>query len=120
LKHYVASFRYHSIDLNDTKSYEIDFEKDIDQLYDQIDAFRGLPGFYWGMSNPHHSFASTLTYLLGIWALIQSMISQIDFNYPEYAELRLGEYWAWKAEDSGLRARDGGEMPLRERRWAQE
>lgn len=103
LKHYIASFRYHAIDLDDTKSYEIDFQKDIDQLYEQIEQLRGLPGFYWG-----------------IWALIQTLISQIDFDYKTYAQLRLGEYWAWKAEESGSRAREGREMPLRERRWAEE
>lgn len=103
IKHYIASFRYHTISLDDTKSYEIDFQKDIDHLYDQVEQFRGLPGFYWG-----------------IWALIQAMISQIDFDYPTYAELRLGEYWAWKAEANGSRAREGKEMPLRERRWAQD
>ncbi len=103
LKHYVASFRYHSVDLEGNMTYEIDFQQDIDQLYNQIEDFRGLPGFYWG-----------------IWALIQATISQIDFDYETYAELRLGEYWAWKAESDGSRARDGREMPLRERRWAEE
>jgi ethanolamine kinase len=103
LKSYVGSFRYHSISLEDTMSYDIDFHEDIDQLYNQIEEFRGLPGFYWG-----------------IWALIQAMISQIDFDYETYADLRLGEYWAWKAEEDGSRSRAGKEMPLRERRWAEE
>ena len=40
----------------------------------QVDRFRGAPGFYWG-----------------IWALIQATISQIDFDYAGYAEIRLGE-----------------------------
>ena len=103
LKHYIGSFRYHSISDEDTITVDIDFQKDIDQLYDQIEDFRGLPGFYWG-----------------IWALIQAMISQIDFDYPTYAEKRLGEYWAWKAESDGSRKRDGTEIPIRERRWGQE
>lgn len=103
LKHYVGSFRYHSISDEDTITVDIDFQQDIDQLYNQIEDFRGLPGFYWG-----------------IWALIQAMISQIDFDYPTYAEKRLGEYWAWKAESEGSRKRDGKEMPIRERRWAEE
>ncbi|KAK3051601.1 hypothetical protein LTR09_007256 [Extremus antarcticus] len=103
LKHYVGSFRFHSISLTDTASYEIDFQKDIDQLYNQIDQFRGLPGFYWG-----------------IWALIQATISQIDFDYTTYADQRLGEYWAWKAEENGSRVVGDREMPLRERRWAEE
>lgn len=71
-------------------------------LFDEVDAFRGIPGFYWG-----------------IWALIQAKISQIDFDYAAYAEVRLGEYWAWRAEESGTREALGEEMPLRERRWAQ-
>jgi ethanolamine kinase len=52
--------------------------------------------------------------------LIQAKISQIDFDYASYAEVRLGEYWAWRSETDGSRAASGKEMPLRERRWAQE
>ena len=103
LKLYVGSFHYHSISDEDTLAVDIDLKGDIDRLYNEIDEFRGLPGFYWG-----------------IWALIQAMISQIDFDYPTYAELRLGEYWAWKEETDGTRQREGKEMPLRERRWAEE
>lgn len=73
------------------------------QLFEAVDRFRGIPGFYWG-----------------IWALIQATISQIDFDYASYAEVRLGEYWAWRAEEDGSRARSGKAMPLREKRWAQE
>ena len=76
---------------------------DLDQLFGQVDQFRGVPGFYWG-----------------IWALIQAQISQIDFDYASYAEIRLGEYWAWKREFTGERKKKGEEKPLRERRWAQE
>ncbi|KAF2401408.1 kinase-like protein [Trichodelitschia bisporula] len=76
---------------------------DLDQLFAEVDAFRGAPGFYWG-----------------IWALIQAKISTIDFDYANYAQVRLGEYWAWK--DALLReaGAEKGEIPLRERRWAQE
>jgi ethanolamine kinase len=102
LRYYVGSFRYHSISDDDTMAIDINFQADIDQLYNQIEDFRGVPGFYWG-----------------IWALIQAMISQIDFDYPTYAEKRLGEYWAWKAESDGSRKREGKEMPVRERRWAE-
>lgn len=70
---------------------------------DEVDVYRGLPGFYWG-----------------IWALIQATISEIDFDYASYAEVRLGEYWAWKAEVDGSREKSGQELPLRERRWAEE
>lgn len=80
-----------------------DEAKEVKKLTDEVDFFRGVPGFYWG-----------------IWALIQATISQINFDYASYAEVRLGEYWAWKAEVDGSRAKSGKEMPLRERRWAQE
>ena len=73
-------------------------------LFDEVDRFRGVPGFYWG-----------------VWALIQAQISQIEFDYASYAEVRLGEFWAWKAEVDGSREKLGAdEKPLRERRWAQE
>lgn len=55
-----------------------------------------------------------------MWALIQAQISQIDFDYASYAELRLGEYWAWKREVDGSREKSGEEKPLREQRWSQE
>ncbi|OQD74947.1 hypothetical protein PENDEC_c009G02008 [Penicillium decumbens] len=74
-----------------------------DRLYHDVDRFRGIPGLYWG-----------------VWALIQAQISQIDFDYASYAELRLGEYWAWKREVDGSREKAGEEKPLREQRWAQE
>ena len=69
-------------------------------LFEEVDLFRGIPGLYWG-----------------VWALIQAGISQIDFDYGSYAEVRLGEYWAWRAERDNSRE---GEMPERERRWAEE
>ncbi|KAK1828255.1 ethanolamine kinase 1 [Podospora conica] len=81
----------------------VDEAAEVNKLVAEVDLFRGLPGFYWG-----------------IWALIQATISTIDFDYANYAEVRLGEYWAWRAESSGEREREGREMPLRERRWAQE
>ncbi|PLB35438.1 putative ethanolamine kinase [Aspergillus candidus] len=75
----------------------------VDRLYEDVDRFRGIPGLYWG-----------------VWGLIQAQISQIDFDYATYAENRLGEYYAWRRETDGSRAQAGEEMPLRERRWAQE
>lgn len=102
LKHYVGSFRFHSIS-DDNQTIEVDFQKDIDTLYDQVDTFRGVPGFYWG-----------------IWALIQATISELDFDYESYAKLRLSEYWGWKAEMDGSRAKAGREMTVREKRWAEE
>lgn len=50
-------------------------------LIDEIACYYGMPGFYWG-----------------IWAMIQSKLSNIDFNYADYSELRLQEYWEWKKE----------------------
>ncbi|KAK7969917.1 ethanolamine kinase [Apiospora saccharicola] len=82
---------------------DVDVDSEIDKMCQEVDAFRGLPGFYWG-----------------IWALIQATISQIDFDYASYAEIRLGEYWAWKAEHTGQRKAKGEDLPVRERRWAEE
>lgn len=73
------------------------------QLAAEVDVYRGVPGFYWG-----------------IWALIQATISEIDFDYASYAEVRLGEYWAWRAEEDGSRTAKSEEKPLREKRWAEE
>lgn len=80
---------------------DMDHEAETRALMHEVDLFRGVPGFYWG-----------------IWSLIQATISHIDFDYASYAEKRLGEYWAFKAEDDGSRAAEGREMPLRERTWA--
>ncbi|KAF2019086.1 kinase-like protein [Aaosphaeria arxii CBS 175.79] len=90
----------HSFNLHLHRSYK---ESDLDELFGQVDAFRGVPGFYWG-----------------IWALIQAQISLIDFDYANYAEVRLGEYFAWKKERSGERLKAGEQMPIREQRWAQQ
>ncbi|CAG9939321.1 unnamed protein product [Clonostachys rosea f. rosea IK726] len=79
---------------------DIDLEEQARILEKEVDIFRGVPGFYWG-----------------IWSCIQAMISEIDFDYASYSELRLGEYWAFKAEEDGSRKAAGREMPLRERTW---
>ncbi|KAH7326696.1 kinase-like domain-containing protein [Stachybotrys elegans] len=79
-----------------------DINQEIEKLMAEVDVFRGLPGFYWG-----------------IWSLIQAMISEIDFDYASYAEERLGEYWAYKAETDGSRAASNKDMPLREKTWSQ-
>lgn len=104
---YVKSYRQHekkTIDRSDgSKPTRATLQQDVDQLMNEVDAFRGMPGLYWG-----------------IWALIQATISQIDFDYVSYAPLRLGEYYDWKAEMDGSRKQSGKEMPLRERRLAQE
>ncbi|PGH21537.1 hypothetical protein AJ80_03205 [Polytolypa hystricis UAMH7299] len=98
LEEYVQSYYKHS-----SSSATGNQEEVVSKLCLDVDLFRGIPGFYWG-----------------VWALIQATISQIDFDYASYAEARLGEYWAWKHEVDGSRAQSGAEMPLRERRWAQE
>ncbi|KAM3073072.1 hypothetical protein ACMFMG_008790 [Clarireedia jacksonii] len=82
---------------------EYDEETEVEKMFVEVDLYRGVPGFYWG-----------------IWALIQATISQIDFDYAAYAEVRLGEYWAWRGEIDGSREASGKEAPLRERRWAQD
>lgn len=98
VQHYIA--RYFEL-LQDQDGVDLDVEAA--RLNDEIDVFRGVPGFYWG-----------------IWALIQAQISDKDFDYASYAEVRLNEYWAWRAEEDGSRAASGKEKPLREARWAQE
>lgn len=52
---------------------------EIEALIKEIACYYGMPGFYWG-----------------VWAMIQSELSSIDFNYAEYSGLRLEEYWMWK------------------------
>jgi ethanolamine kinase len=78
----------------------VDEDEEVRKLMTEVDVFRGVPGFYWG-----------------IWSSIQAVISKIDFDYAQYAELRLSEYWAYKAEEDGSRKTGGREMPLREQTW---
>ena len=99
IREYVRSYFTHLKGDNST----VDEEVEARQLFAEVDIFRGIPGFYWG-----------------IWALIQATISQIDFDYASYAEVRLGEYWAWREESEGSREAAGKEIPVREKRWAQE
>ncbi|KAH8808295.1 kinase-like domain-containing protein [Xylogone sp. PMI_703] len=99
LREYIHSYFSH---LGEKKTHEEE-EAEVKRLFAEVDVFRGVPGFYWG-----------------IWALIQAQISQIDFDYASYAEIRLGEYRAWREECDGSRAASGKELPLRERRWAEE
>ncbi|KAK4162081.1 kinase-like domain-containing protein [Cladorrhinum sp. PSN259] len=100
---YIDSYFTHLEEKRSGASAKVDKEAEVERLLTEVDHFRGVPGFYWG-----------------IWALIQATISQIEFNYAEYAETRLGEYYAWKQEVTGVREKSGKEKPLRERRWAQE
>ncbi|KAL9628368.1 MAG: hypothetical protein Q9204_005933 [Flavoplaca sp. TL-2023a] len=98
IEEYLASYSSHT-----TLSSETDEKIGVNQLFDEVDAYRGVPGLYWG-----------------IWALIQATISQIDFDYASYAEVRLQEYWDWRAEEDGTRAKAGRDKPLREQRLAEE
>ncbi|KAI5857978.1 kinase-like domain-containing protein [Tricharina praecox] len=83
---YLQSFHQHRKD-----GVEEVGDDDVQKLMEEVDFFRGIPGFYWG-----------------IWALIQAQISQIDFDYAQYALVRLGEYHAWK----------NSTPTFREERWA--
>ncbi|PTB64135.1 kinase-like protein [Trichoderma citrinoviride] len=94
IREYIASYAKLSCE-------EMNLDEETEKLMNEVDVFRGVPGFYWG-----------------IWALIQATISHIDFDYASYAESRLGEYWAYKAEVDGSRAAAGKEMPLREKTWS--
>ncbi|KAL9099507.1 MAG: hypothetical protein Q9163_005003 [Psora crenata] len=75
----------------------------VEQLCHGVDKYRGMPGFCWG-----------------IQALIQDEISDVEFDWNSYAEVRLAEFWAWRREVEGTRAQAGEQMPSRERRWAEE
>ncbi len=98
VQEYVQSYsKYAKLDDGKTNEFYVR------RLIEEVDRFRGIPGLYWG-----------------IWALIQASISQIDFDYTLYAELRLAEYFAWRAEQDGSRKREGREIPARERRWGEE
>ncbi|KAK5987647.1 Ethanolamine kinase 1 [Cladobotryum mycophilum] len=81
----------------------MDLEEETRKLIHEVDVFRGVPGFYWG-----------------IWALIQAEISHIDFDYTSYAELKLAEWFDYKAEEDGSRKASGKEKPLRERMWSRQ
>jgi len=95
LREYLRSFNAHQ-----NKSYK---EEELEMLFEQVDRFRGVPGFYWG-----------------IWALIQAQISLIEFDYASYAEIRLGEYFAWKKTLDGGVETENERMVLREKVWASE
>lgn len=96
IKHYVNSLQSNMED----HAGNVNQEQAVELLHDQVNLFRGLPGFYWG-----------------IWGLIQASISDIDFDYVSYAERRHSEYWAWKAEYDGSRVRKGEEPTVREKAW---
>lgn len=98
LHEYLESYRTHLATATTTMA-NFDLQKALAELEEQVDRFRGMPGLYWG-----------------IWALIQAEISEIDFDYSNYAEVRLGEYWAWRNSEK----ENAQDPPLREKRWSQE
>ncbi|KAK3364253.1 kinase-like domain-containing protein, partial [Lasiosphaeria hispida] len=91
LQHYLESYKAHC---EAPTPHRI-----LEALFEEVDRYRGLPGLYGGL-----------------WALVQAAVSQIDFDYTALAEARLGEYFAWRAEEDGSRAREGKDMPLCEQR----
>ncbi|KAI1499678.1 kinase-like domain-containing protein [Biscogniauxia marginata] len=105
IREYISTYFSQARDQDSSRPDEkaLDLEAEALKLHAEVDMFRGVPGFYWG-----------------IWALIQATISTIDFDYAKYAEIRLGEYWGWREEANGTREIAGKEMTLREQRWAQE
>ena len=68
-------------------------QQEIEALIHEIACYYGMPGFYWG-----------------IWAMIQSELSTIHFDFARYSEQRLREYWLWKNRFEGaLMGRTSGE-----------
>ncbi|KAH7143475.1 kinase-like domain-containing protein [Dactylonectria macrodidyma] len=78
-------------------------EAEIERVMAEVDAFRGFPGFYWGLC-----------------ALIQAEAStgSIDFDYAGYATKRLAEYWAWRGRDGTDLGKISADVSLREEKWA--
>jgi ethanolamine kinase len=56
-------------------------EKQKEHLYMEVNGYSLASHFYWGL-----------------WAMIQAMVSDIDFDYMSYAVLRFNEYEKRKAE----------------------
>ncbi|KAJ5662387.1 uncharacterized protein N7477_010003 [Penicillium maclennaniae] len=75
----------------------------LERLSEDVDRYRGIPGFYWAL-----------------WGFVHSETSELDFDSAAYGKQRLEEYYAWKREYDGSRANTGEEMPFREQRWARE
>lgn len=105
IQEYLRSYRAHkdAAAIPNGNSHQLGYDESSTEFFETIDRFRGVPGLYWG-----------------IWALIQAIISDIDFDYTSYAEKRLNEYWCWRAEEDGSRLKGGQDMPMREQRWHEE
>ncbi|KAH7159498.1 kinase-like domain-containing protein [Dactylonectria estremocensis] len=78
-------------------------EAEVERVMSEVDAFRGFPGFYWGLC-----------------ALIQAEAStgSIDFDYAGYATKRLAEYWGWRGRDGTDLGKFNADVSLREDKWA--
>lgn len=100
LAEYVCSYHEHSQSRTPGAVREGNMDEDIERLFVEVDRFRGVPSFFWA-----------------ICALIQALTPQTEFDYSAYADLRLAEYWAWRAVEGGTQS---VEISPRERRWAQE
>ncbi|KAJ3039519.1 Ethanolamine kinase [Rhizophlyctis rosea] len=51
-------------------------DEEVDGLYREVDVFAQCSHMFWG-----------------VWALVQAEVSDLDFDYLEYAGGRFGEYW---------------------------
>ena len=63
----------------ESKKEEINLEKEIDKMIEDIKWFDLASNYYWGT-----------------WALIQAALSSIDFNYCDYGRLRFKRYFEIK------------------------
>lgn len=72
VKDWCKQYLSHSNDPNDD---------DVSKLVQEVKLHYGLPGFFWG-----------------VWAEIQSTISELDFDYKNYSKERLQEYYNWKQQ----------------------
>lgn len=97
IEEYLQSYRSHHSDEKANQAFTVE------QMCLEVDRYRGMPGLYWGVQ-----------------ALVQNEISDVDFDWGSYAEVRLAEFWVWRREAEGARAQAGEEMTFRERRWAEE
>jgi ethanolamine kinase len=99
VREYVSSWRRHRAEsgIRETASED----DDVRYIFKLVDRFRGLPGLWFGL-----------------WALVQVHDSSEEFDYEEYAKLRLSEYWISKDVEPPLDVGEGNADPqLREDRW---
>ena len=76
-------------------------DEDVEKLMAEVDSYRGLPGFFWG-----------------VWALLNApFVLQEVYDFTIDARLRLQEYWDWRKVDVD---REPLLISKRESRWAQE